>query len=115
MDPTGTHIIVSMTSGANNWYCHKTWRKVYLLKELKGILIQSIAWDKLNNDPESTKSILIGTNKGSILEVQIQIPECQFAKCKEKKMHKVKKSKNLFFSIFGIFFKYFLDLEKIEI
>ena len=35
MDPSGTHVIISMST-ANNWYLHGTWKKkLYYLKDMK--------------------------------------------------------------------------------
>ena len=104
MDPSGTHVIISMST-ANNWYLHGTWKKkLYYLKDMKvcikiilfyydninyiilkkGIIVESVAWDKKSADIETTKQILIGAANGTIFETCIEIPQAQIAKCKQK-------------------------------
>ncbi len=50
-------------------YLHSTYSKPKLLPKLKGLFIESIAWNKEAKEPENiTGSILLGTNKGKIFE-----------------------------------------------
>jgi vacuolar protein sorting-associated protein 18 len=84
LDPTGTHLIISMST-ANNWYLHGTWKKkLFYLKDMKGIIVESVAWDTQNTDPETTANFLIGTTTGSLYESRIDVPQGQLAKCKQK-------------------------------
>jgi len=75
LDPTGTHLIISMEN-EENFYIHSRWKKPVkpkALSKMKGVLVESVAWDK-TNEPNSlsTKDILIGTNKGKIFETVIE-------------------------------------------
>src|SRR4051812_39813775 len=59
-----------------NFYIHSRWKKPVkpkALSKMKGVLVESVAWDK-TNEPNSlsTKDILIGTNKGKIFETVIE-------------------------------------------
>jgi len=89
LDPTGTHLIISMST-ANNWYLHGSWKKKLIyLKDMKGIVVNSVAWDRLNTDPETTNTILIGSTTGSIFEFRIDIPQGQMAKCKPRQLNSI--------------------------
>lgn len=61
-----------------NYYLHLSWKKPKNISKLKGIKIESIAWDKLNTDPSTTREILIGSNKGKIYELCIEANERAF-------------------------------------
>ncbi|EPQ27167.1 uncharacterized protein PFL1_05448 [Pseudozyma flocculosa PF-1] len=94
-DPSGTHLILTMRNG-DCYYWATGWRKARLLNKLKGVLIESVAWNKSTLDPvapaaasgqgarkrggaasgalASTREILVGTRSGDILEVVISAP-----------------------------------------
>ncbi|PRP82641.1 hypothetical protein PROFUN_09752 [Planoprotostelium fungivorum] len=76
MDPSGHHLIISMTN-EDNYYIFLNWQKPKLLSKLRGIKIESVAWNK-NGDATSTKQILIGTSKGKIYETVIESNEKAF-------------------------------------
>lgn len=54
-----------------NYYLNIKWKKPKLLTKMKGILVESVAWDKISSDMNSTGTILIGTSKGKIFETII--------------------------------------------
>lgn len=82
LDPTGTHLIVSMLPKGENYYLHHTWRKQKRLATLSNILIESIAWDKKNTESKSTGTILLGSANGVIYECKIDAKEKLFSECK---------------------------------
>lgn len=83
MDPTGTHVIISMQS-AENWYLHSSWTKTKFLTKMKGLIVNCVAWNKRNSDPCTTREILFGTDSGGIFETCIESREKLFVECKEK-------------------------------
>lgn len=70
MDPTGNHVLISMDN-EENFYFHTSSKKPRALQKLKGIGIESVAWDIQNRAPRAvstTNSILIGTTRGELYE-----------------------------------------------
>jgi hypothetical protein len=77
LDPTGRHIIVSMES-QENYYAAKDSPKFKVLNKAKGIVIESVAWNKTRPEDPFTKEILVGSSKGAIFEAQIKPEESTF-------------------------------------
>ncbi|XP_033628364.1 vacuolar protein sorting-associated protein 18 homolog [Asterias rubens] len=71
LDPTGHHLIIS-TEQQDVLYLSRTGRKAKQLQKLKGHLIDSIGWNKLNTSESTTAEILVGTSRGLIFETEIQ-------------------------------------------
>ena len=66
-DPTGHHVIVSMATSKECYYIGRaTGRKTTpkLLPKVKGHLIESVAWNKLESSDNGTGPILLGTSTG---------------------------------------------------
>jgi hypothetical protein len=80
LDPRGNHIIITFTNG-NNYYINKKFNKFHQLSKLKGLIIESLAWNPINLilpnhlAEQSTRKILIGTNRGCIYELLIEDKE----------------------------------------
>lgn len=74
LDPSGRHLIVSMTSG-ENFYLARGAKKPRSLSKLKGHRITSVGWNRHNVTDTSTDAILIGTSKGFIFETKIVLVE----------------------------------------
>ena len=90
-DPSGTHLLLSMRNG-DNYYWTSSWGKARLLNKLRGIVIDSVAWNKLSDSSSasssssrarrangsttlvSTREILLGTRSGDIYEAVITAP-----------------------------------------
>ncbi|KAG0051168.1 hypothetical protein BGZ83_004029 [Gryganskiella cystojenkinii] len=72
-DPTGRHLIMTTESG-DNYYHFKNWKKAKLLTKIKGIVIESIAWNRSTDRPSesSTKEFLIGTRNGLVFEAELE-------------------------------------------
>jgi vacuolar protein sorting-associated protein 18 len=74
LDPTGTHLLVSMRNGIT-YYLHSSWprpRKPRALVKLRGVVIDSVAFDALNDDLMTTREILIGSSDGVIWRTTIE-------------------------------------------
>ncbi|XP_077978049.1 vacuolar protein sorting-associated protein 18 homolog isoform X1 [Glandiceps talaboti] len=70
LDPNGRHLIVSMES-QDVLYLSRSSKKPRQLTKMKGLLIDSVAWNKASGSDNSTGEILIGTSKGGIFETEI--------------------------------------------
>ena len=75
MDPFGHHCLVSMAHGVT-YYLHCHWNKAHTLSKLKGLLIESVAWNHLEGSSIPTSHrILLGTSKGLIFEATLDEKE----------------------------------------
>lgn len=70
LDPTSSHLIIT-TSGGENYYLHTQSRQPRPLSRLRGVSIESIAWNP-SLPTASTREILIGASDGNIYEVYIE-------------------------------------------
>ncbi|KAJ9143576.1 Pep3/Vps18/deep orange family-domain-containing protein [Coniochaeta hoffmannii] len=70
LDPTASHLIVC-TSGCENYYLHSQSRQPRHLARLRGVSIESIAWNPAL-PTASTREILIGASDGNIYESYIE-------------------------------------------
>jgi hypothetical protein len=66
LDPTASHLIVCTALG-ENYYLHTQSRKPAPLSRLRGVAIESIAWNP-SLPTASTREILIGASDGNIYE-----------------------------------------------
>lgn len=81
LDPTASHLLISTTLG-ENIYLHSQSRQPRLLSRLKGVSIESVAWNP-SRPTASTREILVGALDGSIYEVFIE-PSTEFYRRDEK-------------------------------
>ncbi|KAG0369768.1 Pep3/Vps18/deep orange family-domain-containing protein [Gamsiella multidivaricata] len=83
-DPTGRHLIITTETG-DNYYLFAKWKKAKLLSKIKGIVIESIAWNRSSDRPteSSTKEFLIGTRNGLIFEAELE-PTAELFKKEER-------------------------------
>ncbi len=68
-DPTGNHLIVSMATSKEAFYIGRATGKRSTpkpLPKLRGHLIESVAWNKLESTDTGTGPILLGTNTGTV-------------------------------------------------
>ncbi|ESO08844.1 hypothetical protein HELRODRAFT_109889 [Helobdella robusta] len=70
MDPTGSHVIIAMSS-TDNIYLPKNSRKPRVLTKLKGHKITSVAWNVKQQTEATTGLILVGTSKGVLFELEL--------------------------------------------
>ncbi|OJJ87169.1 vacuolar protein sorting protein DigA [Aspergillus glaucus CBS 516.65] len=81
LDPSASHLIVTTTLG-ENYYLHTQSRQPKPLTRLKGVSIESIAWNP-SIPTASTREILLGTTDGNVYEVYIE-PSTEFYRREEK-------------------------------
>lgn len=87
IDPTCSHVLISMNNGDNYYFnTHNTkqpkivpkMRVCLILKQicnnLKGIIVESVGWNKELGDKDSTGTILIGSDS-CLYEAKLQIKE----------------------------------------
>jgi vacuolar protein sorting-associated protein 18 len=70
LDPTSSHLIIN-TSLGENYYLHTQSRQPRPLSRLRGVLIESIAWNP-SLPTASTREILVGATDGNIYEVHVE-------------------------------------------
>ncbi|KAK0630662.1 Pep3/Vps18/deep orange family-domain-containing protein [Bombardia bombarda] len=70
LDPTASHLVIC-TSLGENYYLHSQSRQPRPLARLRGVSIESIAWNP-SLPTASTREILIGASDGSIYEGYIE-------------------------------------------
>ncbi|KAF3926009.1 hypothetical protein ABW20_dc0107859 [Dactylellina cionopaga] len=73
LDPTANHLLISTTQG-ENFYLHQSSHKVKQIPKLKGIYIESVAWNPALPSA-STREILIGSQSGAVYEIFIEPTE----------------------------------------
>ncbi|KAE8145961.1 Pep3/Vps18/deep orange family-domain-containing protein [Aspergillus avenaceus] len=81
LDPSASHLVITTTLG-ENYYLHTQSRQPKPLSRLKGVSIESIAWNP-SLPTASTREILIGTNDGHIYEAYIE-PSTEFYRREER-------------------------------
>ncbi|RVX68346.1 hypothetical protein B0A52_07349 [Exophiala mesophila] len=81
LDPSASHLIVSTTLG-ENFYLHSQSKQPKALSRLKGVSIESIAWNP-SQPTASTREILIGGADGNIYEIYIE-PASEFYRREER-------------------------------
>lgn len=79
LDPSGSHALVGMKSG-QNYYIHAQKLKPILCQKIKGVLLESVAWNTRAVSENSTKNILIGSSNGLIYEALIEERDKTFKK-----------------------------------
>ncbi|KAL9601709.1 MAG: hypothetical protein Q9219_002320 [cf. Caloplaca sp. 3 TL-2023] len=81
LDPSASHLIITTTQG-DNYYLHTQSRQPKALTRLKGVRIETIAWNP-SLPTASTREILIGASDGNLYEVYIE-PSNEFYRREEK-------------------------------
>lgn len=81
LDPSASHLIISTTLG-ENYYLHTQSRQPKALSRLKGVSIETIAWNP-SLPTASTREILLGTTDGNVYETYIE-PSTEFYRREEK-------------------------------
>ncbi|EYU22146.1 hypothetical protein ABFS82_09G018000 [Erythranthe guttata] len=71
VDPGGSHCIATVVGGGSSdtFYTHAKWAKPRILAKLKGLIVNSVAWNKQQITEASTKEIIVGTDNGQLHEV----------------------------------------------
>lgn len=88
LDPSASHLIITTTSG-ENYYLHTQSRQPKVLSRLKGVRIETIAWNP-SLPTASTREILVGATDGNVYEVYIE-PSNEFYRREEKYLKAVYK------------------------
>ncbi|XP_076873703.1 vacuolar protein sorting-associated protein 18 homolog [Brachyhypopomus gauderio] len=74
LDPTGSHLVISLTT-SECVYLNRNTQKVRSLSRWRGHLIESVGWNKLFGTETNTGPILVGTSQGLIFEAEISASE----------------------------------------
>ncbi|OZJ06836.1 hypothetical protein BZG36_00188 [Bifiguratus adelaidae] len=103
-DPTGRHLIMTTDKG-ENYYLYQKWTRTKQLGKLKGLVIESVAWNKTAlNTSTSTKEILLGTRNGLIYETCLEASE-DYLRNQERYLRQVYSVNDPSMSIFGLHFE----------
>lgn len=89
LDPSASHLIISTTNN-DNYYLHTQSRQPKLLSRLKGVGVESIAWNP-SLPTASTREILVGSVDGNVYEDYIE-PSSEFYRSQEKYLKAVYKA-----------------------
>ncbi|KAF2841545.1 hypothetical protein M501DRAFT_928930 [Patellaria atrata CBS 101060] len=81
LDPSASHLIITTTL-SENYYLHTQSRQPKTLSRLKGVSIESIAWNP-SRPTASTREILVGASDGNVYETYID-PSTEFYRREEK-------------------------------
>ena len=81
LDPSASHLIITTTLG-ESFYLHTQSKQPKALSRLKGISIESIAWNPAQ-PTASTREILIGATDGNVYEAFIE-PSTEFYRREER-------------------------------
>ncbi|ETI23382.1 hypothetical protein G647_05183 [Cladophialophora carrionii CBS 160.54] len=81
LDPSASHLIISTTLG-ENFYLHSQSKQPKALSRLKGVSIESIAWNP-SQPTASTREILVGGTDGNVYEIYIE-PASEFYRREER-------------------------------
>lgn len=92
LDPSASHLIITTTLG-ENYYLHTQSRQPKPLPRLKGVSIESVAWNP-SLPTASTREILVGATDGNVYEVYIE-PSHEFYRRDEKYVSTVYKLQGL--------------------
>ncbi|XP_060772299.1 vacuolar protein sorting-associated protein 18 homolog [Neoarius graeffei] len=74
LDPTGSHLVISLTT-SECVYLNRNTQKVRSLSRWRGHLIESVGWNKILGNETNTGPILVGTSHGIIFEAEISASE----------------------------------------
>ncbi|KAL4890490.1 Pep3/Vps18/deep orange family-domain-containing protein [Aspergillus ambiguus] len=89
LDPSASHLIITTTLG-ENYYLHTQSRQPKPLSRLKGVSIESIAWNP-SLPTASTREIILGTTDGNLYEIYIE-PATEFYRREERYLTAVYKT-----------------------
>jgi hypothetical protein len=81
LDPSASHLIINTTLG-ENYYLHTQSKQPKALSRLKGVQVESIAWNP-SQPTASTREILVGAVDGNVYETYIE-PSTEFYRREEK-------------------------------
>ena len=81
LDPSASHLIITTTLG-ENYYLHTQSKQPKPLARLKGVVIESIAWNP-SLPTASTREILLGAGDGNVYEAYIE-PNSEFYRSQER-------------------------------
>ncbi|KAG5551850.1 hypothetical protein RHGRI_010074 [Rhododendron griersonianum] len=78
VDPGGSHCIATVvgTGGADTFYTHAKWTKPRVLSKLKGLVVNTVAWNRQHitegMSSAFTREVIIGTENGQLHEIVVE-------------------------------------------
>ncbi|RVW37631.1 Vacuolar protein sorting-associated protein 18-like [Vitis vinifera] len=73
VDPGGSHCIATVVGngGADTYYTHAKWSKPRVLSKLKGLVVNTVAWNRQQITEASTREVILGTDNGQLHEIAV--------------------------------------------
>lgn len=69
IDPTGTHVLISMENGSNFYLPTASTRPKKIMKA-QSLKFTTVAWDRQSGTPDTSEPVLIGTDAGTVFEAE---------------------------------------------
>ena len=94
LDPTGTHLVISLKPTSEDMmpdlvYLSRKSTKPKMSTKIRGHLVTAIGWNPLNKSESSSNSVLIGTTMGLVFEAEFDGEDRMFASGLEKQWKQV--------------------------
>lgn len=73
VDPGGSHCIANVigSSSADTFYIHAKWVKPRILSRLKGLVVNTVAWNRQSITEASTREVILGIEDGQLYEMAV--------------------------------------------
>ncbi|XP_024994049.1 vacuolar protein sorting-associated protein 18 homolog isoform X1 [Cynara cardunculus var. scolymus] len=73
VDPGGSHCIATVvgTGVSDTYYMHAKWSKPRVLAKLKGLVVNTVAWNRQQITEASTREVILGTENGQLHEIAV--------------------------------------------
>ena len=72
VDPHGIHVLICTKQGETYYICPIA-KKLKKCDKLKGLVFESVGWDKETVSDSTTGNVLMGTNNGAVYEVRFDV------------------------------------------
>ncbi|KAL4204894.1 hypothetical protein AMTRI_Chr01g112010 [Amborella trichopoda] len=71
VDPSGWHCLATVltSGGAETFYMHAKWQKPRILNKLKGLVVNTVAWNRQQINEATTGETILGTANGQLHEI----------------------------------------------
>lgn len=79
IDPSGSHVLISMDNGSN-FYLHTSTNRPKKIMKAQALKFTCVAWGRQQGSPAATDPILVGTDSGAIYEAEFDGKERAFKK-----------------------------------
>ncbi|KAI3701302.1 hypothetical protein L2E82_45956 [Cichorium intybus] len=73
VDPGGCHCIATVigVAGSDTYYMHAKWSRPRVLVKLRGLVVNTVAWNRQQITEASTREVILGTDNGQLHEIAV--------------------------------------------